>query len=202
MAQDATGNVSLFGVYRNARASGRRSIGNYGLFAAMLSADGSKVIYNTDLGQSPDAVAQGVALDSAGNVYAAGTSSSPQFPTVAGSPQLGADFVLRLTAAGVAQKLFSFPRGVVTSPPHIDASDRLLLLGATGAALTLPVAYNFDSPLVVPRLCECRVVSDEQRHVAPGRWCPCSATNLGASQVTLDAVTAPVIYNGATQIKP
>jgi hypothetical protein len=108
------------------------------------------MIYATDLGQSADANAAGIALDTSGNTYLAGTISSSQFPALAGIPNLGSDFVLRLDASGSkAQALFRFPSGAVSAPPAFDLTGRLLLLGPTGSLLAVPPSYAFDKPAIV-----------------------------------------------------
>ena len=90
MAQDQRGNVDLFGEYAPyaGRVGSFASIGTPGLFVAQLSADGSQLIGPIDLGQSPDAAAHGIALDSTGKEFLTGTSSSAQFPLLADVPNL------------------------------------------------------------------------------------------------------------------
>jgi uncharacterized protein (TIGR03437 family) len=154
MAQDASGNVDLLGRYAPVLmhpSNIQPMLGTPGLLAARLSSDGSTVLYSTDLGQSADANPAGIALDAAGNTYLVGTSSSAQFPTLAGVPDLGADFVLRLDPSGAKppQDLFRFPLGVVSAPPAFDSGGRLLLLGSTGALLALPPSYAFTTPAIV-----------------------------------------------------
>jgi uncharacterized protein (TIGR03437 family) len=152
MAQDSGGNVNVFGVYSTLVANDPGIqpaflAGPTGLFAAKWN---SNWIYSTDLGLAPDALAAGIALDSAGNAYLAGTSSSAQFPVLAGVPALGADFVLRLDAAGAkAVQLFRFPTGVVTGPPVFEADGRLMVPGMHEALLQLPPGYAFDAPAIV-----------------------------------------------------
>jgi uncharacterized protein (TIGR03437 family) len=152
MAQDSGGNVNVFGVYSTLVANDPGIqpaflAGATGLFAAKWNATW---VYSTDLGLAPDARAAGLVLDSAGNAYLAGTSSSAQFPVLAGVPALGADFVLRLDAAGAkAVQLFRFPTGVVTGPPVFEADGRLMVPGAHGALLHLPPRYAFDAPAIV-----------------------------------------------------
>ena len=107
-------------------------------------------MYLTDLGQSPDANVAGITIDGSGNVYMAGTSSSSQFPSLSGSPNIGADFVLQLDASGTkARKLFRFPLGTIGAPPFLNNSGQLLLPSSTGALLTLPPEYAFDTPAIV-----------------------------------------------------
>lgn len=60
---------------------------SYDAFLAKLSADGSSLVYSTFLGGSSDDHGAGVALDSAGNAYIAGFTSSQNFPTTSGAFQ-------------------------------------------------------------------------------------------------------------------
>jgi hypothetical protein len=55
--------------------------GRYDAFAAKLTADGSGLVYWTYLGGSKNDVGNAVALDSAGNAYVVGTTTSADFPT-------------------------------------------------------------------------------------------------------------------------
>lgn len=52
------------------------------IFVAKLSPDGSQLIYSTYLGGSEADVGAGITVDSAGNVYLTGDTSSPDFPVV------------------------------------------------------------------------------------------------------------------------
>ncbi|HEV2500148.1 MAG TPA: SBBP repeat-containing protein [Terriglobia bacterium] len=54
-------------------------------FAAEVNPAGSQLIYSTLLGGSGNDQANGIALDSAGNAYVAGSTSSPNFPTASPS---------------------------------------------------------------------------------------------------------------------
>ena len=56
--------------------------GPYDTFVAKLSADGSTLLYSSYLGGSAEELANGVAVDTAGNAYVAGWTSSPDFPTM------------------------------------------------------------------------------------------------------------------------
>ena len=51
-------------------------------FVAKLSADGSTLLYSSYLGGSAEELANGVAVDTAGNAYVAGWTASPDFPTM------------------------------------------------------------------------------------------------------------------------
>jgi Beta-propeller repeat len=57
---------------------GQRSC--YDAFVTRLAPDGSSLVYSTYLGGNSDDEARGVAVDSAGNAYLVGYTSSPNFP--------------------------------------------------------------------------------------------------------------------------
>jgi uncharacterized protein (TIGR03437 family) len=196
MAQDSSGNIDLFGKY----APVKSYLGPN--FAAKLSSDGSTMIYATDLGQSADANAAGIALDSSGNTYLAGTSSSPQFPALAGIPNLGSDFVLRLDASGSkAQALFRFPSGVVSAPPAFDLTGRLLLLGPTGSLLAVPPSYAFDTPSIVGYSNAASYLMNAG--FAPGELISLFGFDLDSKQdmqVVIGGSPATVLHAGPTQI--
>ena len=54
-------------------------------FVTKFSADGSTLLYSTYLGGTNEDVANGIAIDTAGNAYITGTTLSPNFPVNAGS---------------------------------------------------------------------------------------------------------------------
>src|SRR6185295_8448630 len=58
--------------------------GCFDAFVAKLNASGSALVYSTYLGGTGDDEARGVAVDSAGNAYVAGKTSSTNFPTTSG----------------------------------------------------------------------------------------------------------------------
>lgn len=206
MAQDAAGDMDLFGRYAPAQPAGPNVpplLGTPGLFVAKLSSDGSTMIYATDLGQSPDVNTAGIALDSSGNAYLAGTSSSPRFPALAGVPNLGSDFVLRLDGSGSkAQVLFRFPFGVVSAPPAFDLTGRLLLLGSGGSLLAVPPDYAFDTPAIVGYANAASYLMNAG--FAPGELISFFGFDLPSStqdvQVMIGGSPATVLYTGPTQI--
>jgi uncharacterized protein (TIGR03437 family) len=207
MAQDSSGNIDLFGKYAPVKPYAGPNVpplvGTPGLFAAKLSSDGSTMIYATDLGQSTDANAAGIALDSSGNAYLTGTSSSSQFPALAGVPNLGSDFVLRLDSSGSkAQALFRFPSGVVSAPPAFDLTGRLLLLGPTGSLLAVPSSYAFDTPAIVGYANAASYLMNAG--FAPGELISLFGFDLDGStqdvQVMIGGSPATVLYAGPTQI--
>jgi hypothetical protein len=78
--------------------------GDYDVFVVKLNAAGSERIYSTYVGGSDNDEGTGIALDSSGNAYVAGDTSSNNFPTV--HPLQAAQggktnaFVAKLNAAG------------------------------------------------------------------------------------------------------
>ena len=202
LAQDSDTNVDLFGRYV-IPINIPPEAGPPGLFAAKLSSDGSTIIYSTDLGQSPDANAAGIALDASGNPYLAGSSSSAQFPILPGVPNLGADFVLRLDASGARpQALFRFPPGTIGAPPAFDSTGRILLLGSTGSLVTLPANYAFDTPAIVGYTNAASFALNTG--LVPGEIISLFGFDLDGSpqnvQVSFDGLPAIVLYAGPNQI--
>ena len=202
MGQDSSGNVVLLGRYDTYIGAPPLPMtpGPPGLRAVKLNSSGSTV-YSIDLGLSSDAAVTGVALDSSGNAYLAGRSSSPQFPVLSGVPNLGSDFVLRLDANGVVQKLFRFPQGTVFAPPAFDTKGNLLLQSSGGWLLTLPPNYNFDTPAIVGFT---NAASFELSGIYPGELVSVFGFDLANSTqgVTAEIADLPatVLYAGPTQI--
>jgi hypothetical protein len=87
LAVDAAGNAYIAGITPdrnfpmvNAFQSQNRGIGAGSIFVAKVSPDGSQLLYSTYLGGSITDLAGGIAVDSTGNLYLAGSSNSPDFP--------------------------------------------------------------------------------------------------------------------------
>src|SRR5208337_2745882 len=59
--------------------------GGYDIFVTKLNATGSALVYSTYLGGSEDETVEALALDSSGDAYVAGGSSSTNFPTTSGA---------------------------------------------------------------------------------------------------------------------
>jgi uncharacterized protein (TIGR03437 family) len=105
-------------------------------FLLKLSADGTQVIYATNLGGTQTSRLSGIRFDSAGNLWAAGFTSAPDFPGLSNVQASGLDFALELNGDGSALKqIFSFLPDTATQIAGFDSDGRLLLLGSTGNLL-------------------------------------------------------------------
>ena len=109
-------------------------------FIAKLNSTGSALVYSTYLGGSSNDAAGAIALDSAGNAYVAGATTSSDFPTVsplqlhlAGTVNA---FVARINAAGSAFSYstylggsgFDFANGIA-----VDSSGNAYVAGVTNS---------------------------------------------------------------------
>ncbi len=229
MAVDSAGNVYLsggadgnFSVTPGALQPVDTSTGTDNgpsLFLAKLSADGSTLLYGTYLGGMSGAELSGLALDAQGNLWVAGTTASPDFPSLPNTPLLGNDFALELNADGTAlQKLYRLPTGVTTQPPVFDRSGNLLLLSSVGSLLKLDVTNAETKPAVVA--VDNAAVLTAGDGVNPGSLVTLFGYNLGPAegltgtvnangvypdtlggvQVMLAGRLAPLLYVGANQI--
>jgi uncharacterized protein (TIGR03437 family) len=122
---------------------------------------------------------------------------------MAGVPNLGADFVLRLDAEGVVQKLFRFPTGAVSAPPVFDSNGRLLLLGSRNSVLTLPPDYAFDTPAIVGFTNSASYAANATG-LYPGALISLFGFGLPSSlenvKVLFNNINATILYTGPNQI--
>jgi hypothetical protein len=91
IAVDASGNAYVTGQTASANFPTTGGVaqpsfqGMTDAFIAKLNSTGSALVYSTYLGGSGDDVARGIAVDSSGNAYATGSTTSSDFPTTAGA---------------------------------------------------------------------------------------------------------------------
>jgi Bacterial Ig-like domain (group 3)/Beta-propeller repeat len=93
IAVDSTGNIYVAGRTTSTNFPTKNPLqranggGGGDAFVTKIKRGGSALIYSTYLGGSGDDEEAGIALDSTGNVYIAGTTNSPNFPTTTGAYQ-------------------------------------------------------------------------------------------------------------------
>lgn len=108
-------------------------------FVAKVSADGQTLIYSTYLGGSGNDIATGIAIDSAGNAYITGISSSTDFPLVKpfqskNNDKSGSAFVAELNATGSALVYSSYLGGTesdATAGIALDSQNDAYVSGTT-----------------------------------------------------------------------
>jgi hypothetical protein len=125
--------------------------GEADVFVAKLTPDGSALVYSTYLGGSGRDNSSGIAVDSSGNAYVAGSTDSTNFPATVGSFQMthgGANwdaFVTKLSAAGDALVYSTYLGGsgedgaggfTVSSAGSIDRGNQIAVDSLGNAYLT------------------------------------------------------------------
>lgn len=125
-----------------------RSGGSRDAFVAKLSADGSRLLFSTYLGGVNEDEVYHLAIDAIGQIYLAGDTASPDFPTVRpAQPQLGGDedgWVAKLSADGSRLLYSTFLGGGeedVAFGIAVDASGNAWVTGHT---------FSDDFPTVNP----------------------------------------------------
>jgi uncharacterized protein (TIGR03437 family) len=207
-ARNPDGNIDLFGSYTPFTTSSHSPVpdaGTPGLFAAQLKPDGSDLTWYRNLGQSDDVSAAGLVLDSQGNAYLAGTTSSPQFPSTSpGVPRLGSDFVLKLDSSGLpVQPPLRLPRGVIVAPPSLDANGNVMLLGSRSSLLTVPGDYyGVGAPAIVAFANSASYALNAG--LFPGALVTIYGFNLPTStdemQARVAGIHAPILYASQSQV--
>jgi Beta-propeller repeat len=148
---DSTGSAYLTGMtnstnFPTTQGAFQTTIGGlYDAFATKLSADGSALIYSTYVGGSGSDNGIGIAVDSTGNAYLTGSTSSTDFPTTMGAFQTTftgvagfADdaFVTKLNVNGSALTYSTFLAGSGGSDGTglaLDSADSAYVTGHAGS---------------------------------------------------------------------
>jgi hypothetical protein len=133
-----------------ANAEQSTSAGGTDAFVAKLSADGSTLLYSTYIGGNSSDSANAIAVDSAGEAFVAGQTSSGNFPTATdlqSTPGGGDDgFVLKLNAAGSAFLYSTYLGGSNSDSIRglaIDSAGNAYVAGST-ASTNFPTASAFQ----------------------------------------------------------
>jgi hypothetical protein len=159
IAADASGNAYVTGTttapdFPTVNPLQATNLGNGDAFITKINPSGSALVYSTYLGGSTGAdVGRGIAVDSSGNVYVAGSTDSTDFPTVnpvqatrngAAGPDTG--FVLNLNAAGSALVYSTYLGGSMQERAQaiaVDSSGSAYVTGYT-SSLNFPTASPFQ----------------------------------------------------------
>jgi uncharacterized protein (TIGR03437 family) len=152
LALDPSGNVYFGGT--STSPSLKSTTGAYKntgeAFVAKLNPAGSALAFLTYLGGTGTAITRRIALDPSGNVYAAGSTEAPDFPTTSGALEttIGSDsiggFVVKLDPAGThaiyAATFGGGNGGTKLSAFVVDSEGNGYVGGLTSAADVLPSA--------------------------------------------------------------
>lgn len=155
LAVDSEGNVYAAGstnspgfpTTKNTFAATLR--GDYDAFVSKLNPQGSALVYSTLLGGTLLDSANAIAVDAAGNVYVAGSTTSPDFPTTPGAfqssigapgtalyRQAGNAFLAKLTSTGsdlVFSTYFGGNFGDRATAVVLDPSGSVYVAGSTAS---------------------------------------------------------------------
>jgi uncharacterized protein (TIGR03437 family) len=119
------------------------------VLVAKVSSDGKSMVYETRIGGSSGDLGWGIALDTSGNVYLTGSTTSPDFPLVPASNNLSSKgaadpmncFVAKLSAAGnslIYSTVMGGGKLDGCSSVGVDSSGNAYVVGATNSS-DLPV---------------------------------------------------------------
>src|SRR5579864_3303395 len=169
-----------------------------GAFVAKIDATGSTLLYSTYLSGSVDEQATGLAIDEAGNVYVAGTTHSPDFPThnafqtnCATHTQAGTCSSAFLTKISPSGDMLLFSTYLGGSGGE---SARGLALDATGSAYVVGTTSSLDFP-VSSGAAQAKCAATCQQNAFVAKFSPTGdklayATYLGGSGVDDSAAIA------------
>jgi hypothetical protein len=139
VAVDATGNVYIAGTTSSAAFPGATgSPSGIDVFVTKLDARGSTVLYSTFVGGTGVDEARGMTIDTLGNVYVVGSTTSTNFPTV--NPRQatlagGADaFLFRISTTGGGLGFSTYLGGGDTDEANavaVDAGRNMYIAGTT-----------------------------------------------------------------------
>jgi hypothetical protein len=142
VAVDAAGNAYLVGTTASTNfptTTGPAYGGGTDIFVGKLSPSGQSLVYSTYLGGGSNDQSYAVAVDSAGNAYLTGSTSSPNYPTTASAYQTSfsgysSAFLAKLNITGDALLYSSVLNG---SNSSANVSGTALAVDATGASVGL-----------------------------------------------------------------
>jgi hypothetical protein len=193
IATDPVGNVYLV-------ASSPVSFPNQ-ILVVKLNPEGNQYLYVRHIGGSLRDLAYGIAVDAAGDVYVAGSTTSPDFPVTEGGNLATPDylhytpksFVFKLDPDGnlVFSDLLGGPAASIAQAVAVNANGQIIVSGEslTSNFPVTPGAHSVPDPSTRPYL----LVLDPT-----GTKVLSSATGIGGTAVALDA--AGNIYVAGTTL--
>ena len=133
------------GPYQNSKK------GSFDAFISKLAANGGSLIYSTYLGGRQGSTAgKGIAIDTAGNAYVTGTTTSASFPTTSGAyrTSIGANsgFVTKLNASGNALVYSSYVPGGESAAIAVDSAGSAYIAGTAYSGFTTTTGSYQSSP--------------------------------------------------------
>jgi hypothetical protein len=152
IAVDSSGNAYITGTTGSTNfPTANSQPSSPGVFVAKLNPTGSALVYTSFLGGSNGGTAQGIAVDSAGNAYVTGSTTSINFPTV--NPFQATNcasltrsyptaFVIKLNSSGSALDYSTYLGGCWSDAAYgiaVDSAGDAYLTGST-ASTDFPVA--------------------------------------------------------------
>ena len=192
-------------------------------FVAKLNPGGSAMVWATYLGGTAADAAQTIAVDSAGNVWASGTTISVDFPTTVSTITPGGrEFLAEMNSTGSALEYSAlFPANTVAQALAVDPGGTVHVGGATGlisafssgsapgqtAAPWMFGIANAAGGTLSGRFAPAELISLYGLHIGPAA--PASGTfdtdgflptTLAGVQVTINGIAAPMLYVSDAQI--
>jgi len=165
VAVDAEDNVYVVGStgstdFPSAESLQSSNGGTADAFVAKFSADGTSLVYSTYLGGTGFDRGTGIAVDSSGNAYVTGSTTSVNFPTTTGAWQTtfgggtcgtsscSDGFVAKLGPAGASLVYSTYLGGIRADSGQgiaLDSSGDAFVVGSTDSVDTFPTASPLQS---------------------------------------------------------
>ena len=145
IAVDSSGNAYVAGAtnstdFPTVNAIQSTAGGGYDVFVSKINSSGTALIYSTYLGGGSDDSAYGIAVDSSGNAYVAGNTSSTNFPTVNAIQSTSGGsydaFIAKINASGFALLYSTYLGGAGYDQAlavAVDSSDNAYVAGYTNS---------------------------------------------------------------------
>jgi uncharacterized protein (TIGR03437 family) len=160
-------------------------------FALELNPTGTAAVWGSYLGGGADDYATASALDSAGNLWVAGSSNSTAFPNVNGW-STGGDFIVRFNPTGGLSYSARYPGGTASQTLAVDTAG-LLRVGSPGGVVSAISAVA--KPLMRPWS-----VGLTGGQIAPSEVISIFGPHIGGAPVSINGIAAPILYAGDDQI--